>query len=63
MSEFDYIVEETKLDGEIEAIKFVLSQILNDYELGGYNTPNDVQKITWLLNGYLQELKMLKDNP
>jgi len=63
MSEFDYIVEETKLDGEIEAIKFVLTEVLNGYELGGYNKPNDVQKITWLLTGYLQELKELKDNP
>ena len=63
MSEFDYIVEETKLDGEIEAIKFVLNQILNHYELGGHNKPSDVQRVTWLLEGYLQELKMLKDNP
>lgn len=60
MSTFEQIIGDTKLDGEIEAIEFVLNNILNDYPEGRYQEPNDVQKIKWLLRGYLIELMDLK---
>ena len=60
MSTFESIIGETKLDGEIEAVEFILNEILNDYDNGGYQKPNDVQKIKWLMRGYLIELMDLK---
>lgn len=62
MNTFEQIIGDTKLDGEIEAIEFVLNQVLNDYPEGRYQEPNDVQKIKWLLRGYLIELMDLKND-
>jgi antitoxin component YwqK of YwqJK toxin-antitoxin module len=62
MSEFDYIVEETKLDGEIEAAKYIAEHIVNrlrEHELN----PGTGDLIYYTINGYLQELVYLKNNP
>jgi hypothetical protein len=62
MSEFDYIVEETKLDGEIAATKHILEnfvEMLRDHS----PDPTASDLIFYCVTGYLQELQFIKDNP
>lgn len=60
MSSFESIVEETKLDGEIEAAEFILNNFLSDYCLGTDTKPTDISKVRWLVRGYILELMDLK---
>jgi hypothetical protein len=62
MSEFDYIIEDTKLDGEIAAAKYIAEHIVNrlrDHTL----IPGNSDIIYYAINGYLKELVYLKNNP
>lgn len=60
MSTFEQIIGDTKLDGEIQAAEFILNNFLNDYPLGTDSHPSDVQKVLWLVRGYIMELMDLK---
>jgi hypothetical protein len=60
MSEFDYIVEDTKLDGEIAATDFIAEQIVNRLRTHNYGHADIMY---YAIQGYLQELKELKNNP
>jgi len=62
MSEFEYIIEDTKLDGEIAAAKYIAEHIVNrlrDHTL----IPSNSDIIYYAINGYLKELVYLKNNP
>jgi hypothetical protein len=60
MSEFDYIVEDTKLDGEIAATDFIAEQIVNRLREHNYGHADICY---YAIQGYLNELRELKNNP